>query len=372
MIVIVSNTVQNRIKMIRFLYMNDTIQINSRQQEILQLCLFAQKALSSSEIFEDLKTDTSLVTIKRDLSELFECGYLHRGGAGAATKYTISTLGRINTIIDIKTYSETEIDKRFTENSYNFNFFTEYPTTVFLSKEREKLNNAHKAYVENTQNMSETIHKKELERFVIELSWKSSRIEGNTYTLLDTERLIKEGIKSEKNTDEEAIMILNHKKAFEYILENKNDFKDKLSLKKIQKVHKILVRDLHVSSEPRKSRVGITGSNYLPLDMSSQIIEAVEHLCSKIDKLDTPYDKALLALIGLSYIQTFEDGNKRIARFITNAILLAYGYAPLSYRSVDEEYYREAMLVFYETQSVIAVKDIFIGQYLFSTKNYSL
>jgi Fic family protein len=133
-----------------------------------------------------------------------------------------------------------------------------------------------------------------------------------------------------------------------------------------------LVKDLNISSEPRAGRVGITGSNYLPLDNTYQIVEAVDNLCKKIETLETPYDKALLSLIGLSYIQAFEDGNKRIARFITNAILLAYGYAPLSYRSVDEEHYREAMLVFYETQSVIAVKDIFIGQYLFSTKNYSL
>ena len=133
-----------------------------------------------------------------------------------------------------------------------------------------------------------------------------------------------------------------------------------------------MVKDLNISSEPRAGRIGITGSNYLPLDMSTQIVEAIEGLCARIDTLETPYDKALLALVGLSYIQTFEDGNKRIARFITNAILLAYGYAPLSYRSVDEEYYREAMLVFYETQSVVAVKEIFIGQYFFSVKNYSL
>ncbi|MCA9351650.1 Fic family protein [Patescibacteria group bacterium] len=352
--------------------MNDTIQVNKRQQKILRLCVFAQKSLSSSEIFDGLETDTSLVTIKRDLGELFEYGYLIREGAGAGTKYTISTLGRINTIIDIEKYSEIETDKRFTENHYNFDFFDEYPNTVFSQKEIEELEETHRDYLENTKSVSETLHKKELERFVIELSWKSSRIEGNTYTLLDTERLIRDGIKSEKNTDEEATMILNHKKAFEYILEHRDSFRENLSFKKIQEIHKILVQDLNISSEPRTGRVGITGSNYLPLDNSYQIIEAVDSLCKRIEVLETSYDKALLALIGLSYLQTFEDGNKRIARFITNAILLAYGYAPLSYRSVDEEDYREAMLAFYETQSVVAVKEIFIGQYLFSTKNYSL
>lgn len=352
--------------------MNDTIQLNERQQEILHFCLFSQQPLSSSDIFDGIQTDTSLVTIKRDLSELVEYGYLIREGSGAGTKYYISVSGRINTNIDIEKYSETETDKRFVENYYNFDFFSNYPESVFSAEEMKVLNQAHSAYLQNTKNASDTIHKKELERFVIELSWKSSRIEGNTYTLLDTERLLKDGIKSSKNTEQETTMILNHKKAFEYILENRETFKDQLTLKKIQEVHRVLVNNLEISSEPRPSRVGITGSNYLPLDTSYQIIEAIESLCKKNDELETVYDKALLALVGLSYIQTFEDGNKRIARFITNAILLAHGYASLSYRSVDEEQYREAMLVFYETQSMVAVKDIFINQYLFSTKHYSL
>jgi len=352
--------------------MNDTQWINERQQEILQLCIFAQQALSSSEIFENLEKKASLVTIKRDLAELLGQGYLNKEGAGAGTKYTISIEGRINTPIGLATYSEIEADHRFTDNYYNFNFFAEYPSTVFTAQEIQKLNEAHRSYIADTKDVSETLQKKELERFIIELSWKSSRIEGNTYTLLDTEKLIKEGVASTKNTYEETVMILNHKKAFEYILTSKSSFKSNLSLKKIQRVHEILVNDLGIVSEPRNSRVGITGSNYLPLDMSTQIIEAVETLCSRIDACESTYDKALLALTGLSYIQTFEDGNKRIARFITNAILLAYGYAPLSYRSVDAEYYREAMLVFYETQSMVAIKDIFIEQYLFSTKNYSV
>ncbi len=358
--------------MIRFLYMNDTIILNSRQQKILRLCISSEQALSSSEIFENIQEDTSLVTIKRDVSELFQNNFLKKEGAGAGTKYTISTLGRLNTVIAIEKYFETETDERFSEKKYNFDFFESYPKSIFSDNEMQHLDKSHKKYLKNTQNISNTVHKKELERFIIELSWKSSRIEGNTYTLLDTELLIKEGIKSPKNSEEEAIMILNHKNTFEYILEHKEMFKDNLTLKKIQEVHALLVKDLSISSEPRNARVGITGSNYLPLDNHYQITEAIENLCSQVNQLDSVYDKAFLSLIGLSYIQAFEDGNKRIARFITNALLLAYGHAPLSYRSVDEKYYREAMLVFYETQSVIALKDIFIGQYIFSIKNYSL
>lgn len=355
--------------------MNDTIKISDRQHEILRMCIFSQDALSTSEIADTITHKSSLVTIKRDVSELYDRGYLERHGVGPGTKYSISVLGRIHTNIDIDKYSEQDIDIRGGNSHYNFTFFDQYPPTIFSNDEITKLNTHHHAYQNNIKNISSTIHQKELARFVIELSWKSSRIEGNTYTLLDTERLINEGIKSEKNTDDEAIMILNHKKAFDYILEHKNDFAQTLSVKDIKKVHRILVKDLGISSDFRKGRVGITGSHYIPLELSTQIqeaIEAIDALCRTIHTCETAFDKAILALTGLSYIQAFEDGNKRIARFTANAILMAYGYAPLSYRSVKEEHYRESMLVFYETQSMVAIKDIFIDQYIFSVENYSV
>ena len=85
----------------------------------------------------------------------------------------------------------------------------------------------------------------------------------------------------------------------------------------------------------------------------------------------TPYAKALVALLGLSYLQPFEDGNKRTSRIMANALLLAHGCAPLSYRSVEEREYREAMLVFYEINSLMAFKKIFIDQYEFAARNYA-
>ncbi len=86
--------------------------------------------------------------------------------------------------------------------------------------------------------------------------------------------------------------------------------------------------------------------------------------------MKSPYAKALLTLLGISYIQPFEDGNKRTARLMANAILLAHSCAPLSYRSVDENDYREAMLVFYELNSIMPFKKIFIDQYMFAAENY--
>ncbi|MDB5274953.1 MAG: Fic family protein, partial [Chitinophagaceae bacterium] len=210
---------------------------------------------------------------------------------------------------------------------------------------------------------------KELERFVIEFSWKSSKIEGNTYTLLDTERLIRDGVEAAGHTEDEATMILNHKKAFQYILSTKGarDFTDK---RFIEDVHSVLIEGLGVSRGFRKASVGITGSSYRPLDIPAQLEEATEDLCNAVRALSDPYSQALLMLVGISYIQPFEDGNKRTARLIANAMLIANEKAPLSYRNVDETLYRESMLTFYEQLSIVPMKRIFADQYLFSSEQY--
>ena len=122
----------------------------------------------------------------------------------------------------------------------------------------------------------------------------------------------------------------------------------------------------------RRKPVGVTGSLYRPLDTLHQITEAVDVLAESVLRADTPYAKALIALVGISYIQPFEDGNKRTSRLMANALLLAHGCAPLSYRSVDEVVYREAMLVFYELHSLVLLMKIFIEQYDFAAHNYAV
>ena len=140
----------------------------------------------------------------------------------------------------------------------------------------------------------------------------------------------------------------------------------------IEEIHKILVKDLNVNYGLRERAVGVTGSIYKPLDNMHQIKEAIESLCKTVNSIESPYVKAMTALLGLSYIQPFEDGNKRTSRLIANAILLANTCAPLSYRSVDEDEYREAILVFYELNSILPFKKIFIEQYIFATNNYAV
>jgi len=104
--------------------------------------------------------------------------------------------------------------------------------------------------------------------------------------------------------------------------------------------------------------------------VQTQIEEAMEDLISTVNSLEDPFSKALVTLAGLAYIQPFEDGNKRTSRLSANAVLLAHKCAPLSYRSVSEVSYKEATLVFYEKNSLVSLRDIFMEQYLFACENY--
>jgi len=167
-------------------------------------------------------------------------------------------------------------------------------------------------------------------------------------------------------------MILNHKKALEYILNKKSDF-NKITLSKIENIHNLIVKDMKINKNIRKGLIGITGTKYRPLDNEFQIKEALEKMILIINKKEIhPLVKSLLAILMISYIQPFEDGNKRTARLLGNAILLANNYCPLSYRSIDENDYKKATLLFYEQNSIRFFKELFIQQFNFSLNNYFL
>ncbi|MFA5020934.1 MAG: Fic family protein [Patescibacteria group bacterium] len=347
--------------------------LEQKQQKIIRT-LLSGGILSSSNIHQELTKsgeDVSLVTVKRILTRMVNDGLLDKSGAGRTTGYTVSIKGRILADIDAKEYCSVDPDKRIGLKQYNFELLKNIPKEIFTSKELKVFNESTIEYHKRTKNLSAVIEKKELERLIIELSWKSSKIEGNTYTLLDTERLILENKEAPGHDRREAQMILNHKEAFNYVREHAEKFKT-LTKRNLEELHSILVKDLSVELGLRRRPVGVLGSIYRPLDNGQQISEAVEILSKTVSKITNPYAKALIAILGLSYIQPFEDGNKRTSRLLANAILLAYGCAPLSYRSVDENDYREAILVFYELNSIVPFKKIFISQYEFAAKNYAV
>lgn len=361
--------------MIRLGQLNDTKMTNliQKYQKIFAIIL-EKGAMQSSAVYAEmirLGEDISLVTVKRTLSKMASEGVLLINGSGRSVSYDISMAGRIFTEFDAHKYCAIEPDKRYGRTSYNFDLLPALPSNIFTDNESETLNEATKKYEQRTRDLSITIQKKELERLIIELSWKSSKIEGNTYTLLDTEKLILENKEAVGHDKMEAQMILNHKDAFNFVRENKEQFKT-ITRKNLEELHATLVKDLSVDLGIREKPVGIVGSIYRPLDNTYQITEAITALSLAVSRMSTPYVKALVALLGIGYIQPFEDGNKRTSRLMANALLMAHNCAPLSYRSIDENEYREAMLVFYELNLIMPFKKIFINQYEFAAKNYAV
>ncbi len=341
-----------------------------REQNIIEF-LQKEDALSSKEIYDGLTVEYSYATLKRILSKLVSEEYIISTGKGRGTKYKISPVYALIHPIDIERYYEKEIDERSIKESFNFQVInTVMPThSVFTDKELSKLDSLQSVFHHNISNLSKLERKKEFERLAIDLSWKSSQIEGNTYSLLETERLLKEKETAAGKTKEEAVMLLNHKEAIDFIVNNK-DYLNPLSVSKIEDIHSILVKELGVDRNLRRRRVGISGTNYRPLDNEFQILEALKHSCRVINYKKNIFEKALLALVLISYIQPFMDGNKRTARIVSNALLLNANYCPLSYRTVDSIDYKKAMLLFYEQNNVSAMKDIFISQYEFAVNTY--
>lgn len=143
-----------------------------------------------------------------------------------------------------------------------------------------------------------------------------------------------------------------------------------LSVSRIENIHSLLIKELGVDRNIRTRRVGITGTNYRPIESEFQIREALEQTCSLVNSRTNIFEKALLVLVLLSYIQAFTDGNKRVARITSNAILIANKYCPVSFRTVDSVDYKKAMLLFYEQNNLSAFKQIFVNQFKFAVETY--
>lgn len=340
------------------------------ENEILQI-LHYNPMSNRADIASMLANAPSESTMKRLMSQAIKNGFVIVHGKGPATRYTLSPQAHVTMPLDIDTYFANDVDDRKVQESYNFELINEIlpKVTIFTNEELARLNKAQHAFESNISDMTDNEYRKEMERLGVDLSWKSSQIEGNTYSLLETERLLKDKQTAKGKTKEEAIMLLNHKDALDFILEVP-DYLKELSVHRIEDIHSILVKELDVDRNIRHRRVGITGTNYSPLDNEFQIREAIEDMCKLVNYKDNVFEKALLALVLLSYIQAFTDGNKRTARITSNAILLANRYCPISFRTVDSIDYKKAMLMFYEQNNISAFKKIFIEQFEFAVKTY--
>lgn len=317
-----------------------------------------------------LKDSVSSATFKRILKYLRDKKYITSTGNMKSTRYEISAAYQVIYEINPGEYFQKEIDERGGLKSYNYTLISNVLNKIdlFTPDELIHLNTLQEIHGQKISGLSKEEYQDKLETFAIDLSWKSSQIEGNTYSLLDTARLLQENKTADGKTVEEAVMIMNHKAAIDFLIEEPP--LTTLSLRAIEESHSILVNGLGIDRNIRKRTVAISGTNYRPIDNEFQIREALEEMCGLVNLRDNVFERALLVLFLISYIQPFMDGNKRTARVIANAMLWGRRHCPISFRTVSPSDYKKAMLVFYEQNNVSAFKKIFIEQFEFAVKNY--
>ena len=343
--------------------------LNKRQEMIFNY--IKQSGSANREQIQDAVSQmfdkSSKVTILRDLDVLIDEGLIAKTGITRAAVYGLSVQNKLLEDVDVEAYFAND-DRKLANNRFNFDIMN-HLSNLLTPKEKQEYSVLNEQYLTNKAKMSPTILRKEFERLTIELAWKSSKIEGNTYTLLDTERLLKENVSAQGKTKEETQMIINHKTALDYITQNPSVYKE-LTVRKIEELQRLLVQDLGVSYGVRQTLVGIVGTDYKPLDNAFQIKEALEQLVNLVNNTENPLEKALITVLMISYIQPFEDGNKRTSRILGNALLLANDYCPLSYRSVDEVEYKKGIILFYEQNNASYFKKLFLEQYKQAVKKY--
>ena len=333
--------------------------------------LIYNPGISRQEIADALRLEIGVAQMKRILAQAIESGDIRTSGKARATRYYATPKAQLLRTIDLDSYYAVDADRRQMLTSYNFDLIrTILPSTeIFTRDEMRFLADREESFRKRVRDYPKELYAKEMERLAIDLSWKSSEIEGNTYTLLETVNLLKDKIEAAGKKREEAIMLLNHKTALKAIIEHSAYFTS-LSLSRMEDVHSILIEELGVDRNLRHIRVGISGTNYRPLEIESQIREAVEDMCTLVNGKDDPYEKSLLTLLLIAYIQPFTDGNKRTSRLMANSLLISRALCPLSFRTVEANDYRAALLLFYEQNNITAFKHMFLEQVEFATNEY--
>lgn len=331
---------------------------NERLELILNL-LNLNETIKVSDVLE--KVDIDRTTVYRDFKAL-----LNQWKIIEISKWIYKKS------LDIFEYLNKPFFER-EEKSYNFDFLWNYipNKTSFLwdrysdLKEKYLDKNILSSY-DYKQNI------RAIENLLIDLSFSSSKLEGNTYSYLDTEILIKYNNSADWKTAEETQMILNHKNAIKYIIDNKKDID--LWVEDFENIHKLLWKWLLVEDylwKIRTSEVTIWWSAYNPLDNHFQLKEQFAIFLDKLNKIKNPFEQALFILVFIPYFQIFMDINKRTSRIWANIPLIKNGLVPFSFLQIQDRDYINAVLAIYELNDISLMRDLFVNNYLLNIKRYS-
>jgi Fic family protein len=326
----------------------------------------------------------STSTIKRHLALLLEQQKIIRIGQARATRYLTAT-GNASTAspepliagLPFPLTAQSQALRRIiaqplatrTPVSYRRSFIDSYePNHSSLLPPRLATDLAQEGAMPGQQPAG-TYARKVLESLLIDLSWSSSRLEGNRYTLLDTEDLFARGA---VDGDTDAVMLLNHKEAIEFMVDAVPEYG--LGTGLVSNIHAILMRDLLMDSASlgtiRRKVVNISGTVYTPLQMPAQLGELYALVLEKAQRIKNPVESAFFLWVHLAYLQPFEDGNKRTSRLASNVPLMLYNCAPLSFMDVGRDDYAQAMIGVYEQCDVALAVDLFTWTYRRSLDKY--
>ncbi len=328
----------------------------------------------------------SPATVKRALEKLVANEHIVRHGSARATRYTLAeseTPAVTASMVSAEAGPKWSDDSRSLREmlavplaarepvSYKRGFVDQYePNKTWLLPEPLAADLAREGRMRGRQPAG-TYARKVLEQLLIDLSWSSSRLEGNRYSLLDTKRLFENGT---ADGDLDAVMLLNHKSAIEFLVDAVPE--EGLSCGLIRNLHAVLMRDLLADVQClgtiRKKVVNITDTVYLPAQVPSILQEMFEHIVGKAKLIRSPVEAAFFLWVNLAYLQPFEDGNKRTSRLAANIPLMLYNCAPLSFLDVDPDDYAAAMMGIYEFRDASIAANLFEWIYRRSIKKYEV
>lgn len=323
-------------------------------------------AAGREDIRRHVAPDVSGPTVWRALKRLVDEGRLEVTGKARATGYSLAGTAVVRAHLQIP-YN------RRRPAIYNREFLDHYipDKSFYLGEEdRQRLHAAGQPVHPSLP--ANTYARRILERLLVDLSWASSHLEGNTYSILDTERLIRFGEEASGKDRKEAVMILNHKESIQYVVDNITDIS--ISRSDIFNLHALLadglLTDPAMAGRLRRMPVGITHSSYRPLDNQLMIEEEFDILIQKAAAISDPFEQSFFLLVQIPYLQAFEDINKRTSRIASNIPLLKADLAPMSFLTMDDSDYVDGLIGIYELNNVSLLRDVFIDAYITSAENY--
>lgn len=351
--------------------------MNSKDKKLAVLYQLSKEAepISLPELLKRLGDEYTERSVRRWLSNMITEGLVERFGHKRSAKYQvinradreIGTAGSCFGLESLKVVEQVRrpIYERIPIAYSDYWLDTYQPNTTFYIPLESRMQLQNAGQRSKQEDPAGTYAHQIFNRLLIDLSYNSSRLEGNTYSLLDTQRLLLEGSSAEGKLDEEKIMILNHKEAIRYMVDNA--FRLEISEQTICTLHYLLSDGLveaRYAGKLRDHGVRIGGSTYIPFEDKKQLQLRFNRIIEKAAMIENPYEQSLFLLGHISYLQGFSDVNKRTARLSANIPLIKANLVPLSFNDVVREDYTSAMIAIYELQDIRPILDLYLFSYM--------